>query len=285
MDFMGVWTLVNGLTEENVEAIRPWLLYDGRDFPLHVLPSAPVAVQQQQRTAPRALNHHNDDDENEEKDDGEDWPDYIPEDFDREQSDSEEEDMIDVEDEVVDEPVDEPMDDAPDMKEEDSTNPWNARKLARSTARRHSMGSHGEEVMFPGGTWIGDKPRTFLASERQLPERQAFPDLITHRQVSTADEDQQESGPSSKQEDPNSTDVECGICAEFFPPSGFSASSKITDRCDHDHEMVACLNCIRSGIQSTLDEGILHLLNCPYCPEILSYEDVKKYATKEAFAR
>jgi hypothetical protein len=85
--------------------------------------------------------------------------------------------------------------------------------------------------------------------------------------------------------DPNSTDIECGICAEVLEITQFPPSNKIMESCDHDHDMRACFGCLEQNIQSKLDEGRLHLLNCPFCPEIFGYEDVKKYATPEAFAR
>lgn len=85
--------------------------------------------------------------------------------------------------------------------------------------------------------------------------------------------------------DPNSTDVECGICAEVLEVTQFPSSNKIMDSCNHDHDIRACFGCLEQHIQLKLDEGQLHLLNCPFCHEIFGYEDVKKYATPEAFAR
>ncbi|TVY71309.1 E3 ubiquitin-protein ligase [Lachnellula suecica] len=85
--------------------------------------------------------------------------------------------------------------------------------------------------------------------------------------------------------DPSSTNIECGICAESYDASLFPSSSQITANCNHGHDTKVCLDCLGQHIQSALDEGLLHRLNCPFCPEIMSYEEIKKYSTPEAFAR
>jgi len=261
--FTGIFALSKDLTEEQTQAIQPWL-QNGGAFPKHALPLAPVV---QQSTNARSLDQHDDEGEDEEA-----WPDYNPEDFvtrEEEEANSDSEYAVDHDD---------------DDEEDDN---W--RDLTGTRPRRHSTGTHGETAGFAQGNWAGPPNQTFQAPVRgtsaanswaPLPEIQVPPPLFSPVEL-----DQRASSASSQPRDPNSTDIECGICSELFPPSAFPASLKITEKCNHDHEMMACLDCIRQAIQTTLDEGLLHRLNCPYCHEILSYEDMKKYATQEAFAR
>jgi hypothetical protein len=272
--FTGVWALVKELTEEQIQAIQPWL-QNGGAFPKHVLPPAPIV---QQSTSAQSLDQHED-----EGDDGEDWPDYNPEDF----VDGEEEQTDEDEDGEVEDRDDEEDEDMDDGGEEDVANNKGARHVTGKRLRRHSTGNHGEADGFVGDNWAGPHPLTFQAPVRRAPapNNWATPPGPPIPPDSPVDLDQQASGSSPQPRDPNSTDIECGICAEFYPPSSFPASSKITEKCNHDQEMMACLGCIRQDIQTTLDEGLLHRLNCPYCHEILSYEDMKKYATQETFAR
>jgi hypothetical protein len=86
---------------------------------------------------------------------------------------------------------------------------------------------------------------------------------------------------------PNSstTEFECGICTEPFASSELLAPPQVTATCDHDHDWRVCFPCLQQAIESVLEEGALQRLICPFCPERLSHDNIKKYSTNEAFAR
>ncbi|TVY92730.1 hypothetical protein LAWI1_G004020 [Lachnellula willkommii] len=274
--FTGLFALAKELTDDQVRDIQPWL-QNGGEFPKHVVP-APV-VQQGMGVQSLDQDEYGDGDED-------DWPEYDPEAFaDRvEELGGDEEQGGDDTDEG-----DERMD---DEVEEGGAQDLSARHVAGDRPRRHSVGADGEATRMPAGFWAGPIPHAFQVPGRRAPVMnfgapQAPLPERPFLQIPPSDVEQHASIPSdlSQTRDPDSTDIECGICAEFFPPSEFPASSKVTEKCDHNHESMACLNCIRQDIQATLDEGMLHLLHCPFCHEILSYEEMKKYASPEAFLR
>jgi hypothetical protein len=82
---------------------------------------------------------------------------------------------------------------------------------------------------------------------------------------------------------PSSADIECDICMESFAASGFPPTSRITSSCDH--EGICCLHCIQETIGTAIREGALNRLTCPMCPEKLSYQEIKAYASREIFER
>ncbi|KAJ4422344.1 hypothetical protein N0V82_002998 [Gnomoniopsis sp. IMI 355080] len=77
--------------------------------------------------------------------------------------------------------------------------------------------------------------------------------------------------------------VECPICLEEYPQSGFPKRSTITEFCDHPDK--ACLQCLDSSITGIVQTGALHILACPICPQKLSPKDVKEYASKNVYER
>lgn len=79
--------------------------------------------------------------------------------------------------------------------------------------------------------------------------------------------------------------TECNICITTLPPSDFPASSKITASCNHDQEYKACLVCLEQGIEASVKVGALNRLVCPFCPERLSSDEIKTYASQEIFTR
>ncbi|KAG4442144.1 hypothetical protein IFR05_002357 [Cadophora sp. M221] len=78
---------------------------------------------------------------------------------------------------------------------------------------------------------------------------------------------------------------ECCICCGQFAPDNFPESTKITTTCDHAHEEVVCLPCIRKAIQTGLDNGETHRIYCVLCPEFFQLEDVKKHGTAAIISR
>jgi hypothetical protein len=79
--------------------------------------------------------------------------------------------------------------------------------------------------------------------------------------------------------------VECLICAESYALTEFPPSIQITSSCNHEAEQRVCIYCLQQSIETAVTEGQLNFLVCPFCPEKLSHNDVKKYATNEVFAR
>ncbi|ROW03707.1 hypothetical protein VMCG_05382 [Cytospora schulzeri] len=77
--------------------------------------------------------------------------------------------------------------------------------------------------------------------------------------------------------------LECPICLEDYPPSGFPKRRTITAFCDHPDK--ACLQCLDSSITVMIERGALHLLACPICPQKLSHKDMKEYANKKVYER
>jgi len=78
---------------------------------------------------------------------------------------------------------------------------------------------------------------------------------------------------------------ECLICAESFGVTEFPPSVQITSTCQHSDNERVCTYCLQQSIETAVTEGQLNLITCPFCPEKLSCDDVKKYATNEIFAR
>ncbi|TVY46806.1 E3 ubiquitin-protein ligase [Lachnellula occidentalis] len=283
--FTGLFELARVLTDEQIRDIQPWL-QNGGEFPKHVLPTPDVSLSMGVHSLDQDEEEEEDDDENEDDDEDEEaWPEYNSDAFVHGEVLGEDEEHGVVDNDEGDERMN---DEVPEGGAQD----WNAIYVAGNRPRRHSVGPHGEAAGMPRELWTGPIPHAFQVAG----QRAGVIDFGTHEApllgtplfpILPSNLEQQASGSSafSQNRDPDSTDIECGICAEFFPPSAFPTSSKITEKCEHPHEMMACLNCIRQGIQYTLDEGMLHLLHCPFCHEILSYEEMKKYASPEAFTR
>ncbi|PVH69268.1 hypothetical protein DL98DRAFT_473979 [Cadophora sp. DSE1049] len=78
---------------------------------------------------------------------------------------------------------------------------------------------------------------------------------------------------------------ECCICVGQYSPDKFPESEKITTTCDHDHEELVCIRCIRDTLQEALGQGEIRRIHCPMCPELFKHEDVKKYGTPEILCR
>ena len=79
--------------------------------------------------------------------------------------------------------------------------------------------------------------------------------------------------------------IECLICADEFDKTEFPEATQITSHCHHKNDERVCVYCLQQSIATAVTEGQLHLIICPFCPEKLSHNEVKKYATREVFAR
>jgi hypothetical protein len=79
--------------------------------------------------------------------------------------------------------------------------------------------------------------------------------------------------------------VECSICMESYAESYFPTTTKITSNCAHGHDGKVCLSCIRMSISSALKEGALHRIICPLCPEKLSKDEIRQYASPDMMIR
>jgi hypothetical protein len=79
--------------------------------------------------------------------------------------------------------------------------------------------------------------------------------------------------------------MECLICADEFDKTEFPESTQITSNCHHKNDERVCVYCLQQSIATAVAEGQLHLIICPFCPEKLSHNEVKLYATREVFAR
>lgn len=108
----------------------------------------------------------------------------------------------------------------------------------------------------------------------QEPDNESDSDEI----VTETDETDSEE-PKNKTDDP----VECPICLEEYPRSGFPKGASVTNQCDHPDK--ACLQCLDSSITSIVESGALHLLACPICPQKLTRWNVKVYANKKIYER
>jgi len=256
-EFLEMYNLAKELPEDKIQAVQIWLL-NGGEFPKWVLPPAPAPPAPAPVTQPSVhahghghRPHHRQrhpyhDEENSDEDE---WPDYNAADFNTRFGAGQ---VLHMDPDAVRE------DRAPD-------NAITADGAEEDIVMNETSADETSEDEDEEDDWA-------LPAEQQAEEHIPGNDPISLI-------------PSPQPRDPNSTDIECGICAELQEITQFPPSSNITESCDHDHDMRVCFGCLQQDIQSKLDEGRLHLLNCPFCPEIYTYEDVKKYATTEAFAR
>ncbi|KAI8631805.1 hypothetical protein F5Y19DRAFT_492755 [Xylariaceae sp. FL1651] len=75
---------------------------------------------------------------------------------------------------------------------------------------------------------------------------------------------------------------ECTACFETKPVSEFQLAT-LTPRCDH--RATLCRECVTSSLESQTSNGLMKRLSCPECLEILTYEEIQKFATPEIFKR
>lgn len=84
---------------------------------------------------------------------------------------------------------------------------------------------------------------------------------------------------------PSGEIIECLICADEHDSTEFPPSTQVTAGCCHENDERVCNYCLQQSIETAVTEGQLHLIICPFCPEKLSHNEVKQYATREIFAR
>jgi hypothetical protein len=144
------------------------------------------------------------------------------------------------------------------------------------------------------GEYVGFDYQIFPDDEEERePEPEPEPEPDTEERIADGeDEEEQEFdnyGPAASESAltptavPPSADIECDVCMESFAASGFPPTSRITSSCDH--EGICCLHCIQETIGTAIREGALNRLTCPMCPEKLSYQEIKAYASREIFER
>lgn len=74
----------------------------------------------------------------------------------------------------------------------------------------------------------------------------------------------------------------CIICEEDFTPE-FTPPAWITLACEHTPTI--CKKCMTRSIASDLENKIWNQIACPECPALLEYEDIRRLADAESFAR
>jgi hypothetical protein len=75
----------------------------------------------------------------------------------------------------------------------------------------------------------------------------------------------------------------CDVCLEEkLEPASFP-DRRITLNCSHEGN--TCLDCVRQSITSQLETKQWNQLSCTGCEELLTFDDVKRFATKETFER
>jgi len=82
---------------------------------------------------------------------------------------------------------------------------------------------------------------------------------------------------------PESTGGSCIICVEDFNTTTIRRPGWITLACLH--EPSTCIDCLAKCIKSDLDSKIWNQIGCPECKAVLIYEDIKRLADDETFAR
>ncbi|KAK3300893.1 uncharacterized protein B0H64DRAFT_26255 [Chaetomium fimeti] len=77
------------------------------------------------------------------------------------------------------------------------------------------------------------------------------------------------------------TTKQCSICID--DKSRDEMPVQITPRCTH--QPTACKDCLGEWLRSSIERGAWDRLHCPDCPEVLSWQDVKRHAPEGTFNR
>ncbi|KAI2463251.1 hypothetical protein F4781DRAFT_426507 [Annulohypoxylon bovei var. microspora] len=75
----------------------------------------------------------------------------------------------------------------------------------------------------------------------------------------------------------------CIVCSDDKRVSEMPNKRRITVSCEHDSTI--CKECVGSWIASSMDSVTWDRLKCPECPQLLKYENVRAFATREIFER
>lgn len=140
---------------------------------------------------------------------------------------------------------------------------------------------HGHFALGPGRTLNDPTPEQIQDPDHGPNIDPAF--IVDESHHSDSDLDENDAASTGNPGDDNAEPVECPICLEEYPQSGFPRRPTITELCDHPDK--ACLQCLDSSITGIVESGALHILACPICPQKLSPRDVKEYANKTVYER
>jgi hypothetical protein len=120
----------------------------------------------------------------------------------------------------------------------------------------------------------------FLGFEdrRVVKYRQVPKTTLVHRSIQKGSANSTTKSLQAKQSLP----AECSVCMESllgeqFPQKRLAASCA--------HKPTICLKCLAQSLQHQIEEKPWDHVACPECPERLSFEVVKKFATKASFER
>lgn len=75
--------------------------------------------------------------------------------------------------------------------------------------------------------------------------------------------------------------AECSVCMEMFAVA--DSPDKITSSCQH--AAVVCLGCTTESINTQIMDKAWNEISCPECLELLSFQEVKRFAGPEDFER
>lgn len=75
---------------------------------------------------------------------------------------------------------------------------------------------------------------------------------------------------------------QCPICASTRSMTHFPTRSP-TSACTH--EALVCRRCLRRWLEAQFETKAWNELNCPQCPSILEYRDIREFASKNMFRR
>jgi len=78
---------------------------------------------------------------------------------------------------------------------------------------------------------------------------------------------------------------ECCVCYNVMASADLLTPLKLTSTCNHDSDLRSCFSCIAEHIDSTVERFAINAINCPFCDETLSPDEIKKFASSETFAR
>lgn len=150
-------------------------------------------------------------------------------------------------------------------EEDDEMNDWNA--------------GHGHFLLGLGRTLNDPAPEQAENLHQTANNDPQFAVADGHQ----SDSEMEDSTSAGIPEDDDVEPIECPICLEEYPPSGFPKRATITELCDHPDK--SCLQCLDSSITTIIETGALHILACPICPQKLTSRDVKEYANKKVYER
>ncbi|KAI1480187.1 hypothetical protein F4774DRAFT_379954 [Daldinia eschscholtzii] len=75
----------------------------------------------------------------------------------------------------------------------------------------------------------------------------------------------------------------CMVCSDEKRVSEMPNRKRITAACEHD--ATTCKECVGLWIASSMERTAWDRLKCPECPQLLKYEDVRAFASREIFDR